>query len=71
MYVTKVGFLEGTAGNVEHAGSSQELTIVSIDVFQGWVKAVKKHKDVCFLDVTDGLSAGHIQLVVPSSKLPQ
>jgi len=36
---------------------------------QGWVKSVRKQKDLVFIDVNDGSSLRSLQVIVPSEKL--
>ncbi|XP_053999725.1 probable asparagine--tRNA ligase, mitochondrial [Hylaeus anthracinus] len=37
---------------------------------QGWVRAVRKMKDVIFLDITDGSTSKMLQIIVPKSMKP-
>ncbi|XP_077518170.1 asparagine--tRNA ligase, mitochondrial [Amblyomma americanum] len=36
---------------------------------KGWVKALRRHKDVVFMDLSDGTVSSHIQVVIPTSCL--
>uniref|UniRef100_A0A131Y9F1 asparagine--tRNA ligase n=1 Tax=Ixodes ricinus TaxID=34613 RepID=A0A131Y9F1_IXORI len=36
---------------------------------KGWVKALRKHKDVVFLDVSDGTVASKLQVVLPADNM--
>ncbi|KAH6936601.1 hypothetical protein HPB50_019969 [Hyalomma asiaticum] len=44
-----------------------EKHCVSNRAHRGWVRALRKHKDVVFLDVSDGSAAAKVQVVVPAN----
>lgn len=36
---------------------------------QGWVKSVRKKKELVFIDISDGSTANKLQVVVPAEQL--
>uniref|UniRef100_A0A293MYT8 asparagine--tRNA ligase n=1 Tax=Ornithodoros erraticus TaxID=265619 RepID=A0A293MYT8_ORNER len=57
-----------SAETVSRLVSSREVNR-SIEI-RGWVRALRKHKDVVFFDVVDGSSAAKVQVVQPASASP-
>ncbi|EEC18186.1 aspartyl-tRNA synthetase, putative [Ixodes scapularis] len=58
---------------IRHAESLKQILASSkpdekIEV-KGWVKALRKHKDVVFLDVSDGTVASKLQVVLPADNM--
>ncbi|KAM7290573.1 putative asparagine--tRNA ligase, mitochondrial [Ixodes scapularis] len=58
---------------IRHAESLKQILASSkpdekVEV-KGWVKALRKHKDVVFLDVSDGTVASKLQVVLPADNM--
>ncbi|CAL4085814.1 unnamed protein product [Meganyctiphanes norvegica] len=52
------------------SGILQSKTLDDNIQIQGWVKAIRKQKEITFIDVGDGSSHQNLQVIVPTSKLP-
>ena len=48
-----------------------QLVVHIFDKFQGWVRSVREHKEVVFLQINDGSSNSHLQVVATEEKVPR
>ena len=59
----------GAVGNA-HAQFNNNLLMQRF-CLQGWVKAVRKQKDIVFLDLNDGSTPHNLQIIAATEEFPR